>query len=63
MLNFINNFNDNSVNHGPLNNDHCAFNPIEKVIELYDYTYDSFGQLEVVKDENENILVLFTYMQ
>jgi transcriptional regulator with XRE-family HTH domain len=35
-FNFINNFNDNSINHGPLNNYHCTFNPIDKVVELYE---------------------------
>lgn len=32
----INNFNDNSVNNGPLNNFHCTFNPLDKVVELYE---------------------------
>jgi transcriptional regulator with XRE-family HTH domain len=35
-FNFINNFNDNSINHGPLNNYHCTFNPLDKVVELYE---------------------------
>jgi transcriptional regulator with XRE-family HTH domain len=32
----INNFNDNSINNGPLNNFHCTFNPLDKVVELYE---------------------------
>jgi transcriptional regulator with XRE-family HTH domain len=36
VYNFINNFNDNSVNNGPLNNHYCSFNPIDKIVELYD---------------------------
>lgn len=36
MLNFINNFNDNSVNNGPLNNHHCTFNPLDKLVEAYE---------------------------
>ena len=32
----INNFNDNSVNNGPLNNFYCTFNPLDKVVELYE---------------------------
>ncbi|WP_106530519.1 helix-turn-helix transcriptional regulator [Chitinophaga niastensis] len=35
-INFVNNFNDSSVNNGPLNNYHCTFNPLDKVIELYE---------------------------
>lgn len=35
-FNFINNFNDNSVNHGPLNNYNCNFNPVDKVVELFE---------------------------
>src|SRR5690606_40467783 len=30
VFNNINNFNDNSVNNGPLNNHHCTFNPLDK---------------------------------
>jgi transcriptional regulator with XRE-family HTH domain len=36
VYNFINNFNDNSVNNGPLNNHYCSFNPIDKIVELYE---------------------------
>ncbi|MBO0320743.1 helix-turn-helix transcriptional regulator [Muricauda sp. CAU 1633] len=32
----INNFNDNSVNNGPLNNFHCTFNPLDKLVEAYE---------------------------
>jgi transcriptional regulator with XRE-family HTH domain len=35
-LSFVNNFNDNSINHGPLNNYNCTFNLVDKVVELYD---------------------------
>ena len=35
-LSFVNNFNDNSINHGPLNNYNCTFNLIDKVVELYE---------------------------
>lgn len=35
-FNFINNFNDHSVNHGPLNNYNCNFNPLDKVMELFE---------------------------
>jgi hypothetical protein len=36
VFNFINNFNDNSINHGPLNSYNCTFNPLDKVVQLYD---------------------------
>ncbi|WP_416445719.1 helix-turn-helix transcriptional regulator [Leeuwenhoekiella sp. A16] len=32
----INNFNDNSVNNGPLTNFHCTFNPLDKLIIAYE---------------------------
>ncbi len=32
----INNFHDNSVNNGPLNNFHCTFNPLDKLVEAYE---------------------------
>lgn|SRR5690606_18691509 len=32
----INNFNDNSINNGPLNNFHCTFNPLDKLVEAYE---------------------------
>lgn len=35
-INFINNFNDNSVNQGNGHNYFPTFNPIDKVIELYE---------------------------
>ena len=37
-INYINTFNDNSVNHGPFtgNNINCTFNPVDKIIELYE---------------------------
>jgi transcriptional regulator with XRE-family HTH domain len=37
-VNYINTFHDNSVNHGPFtaNNFNCTFNPIDKIIELYE---------------------------
>lgn len=46
-FNFINNFHDSSVNHGPLNNYNCTFNPLDKVIELYERL------LQSEKEKNE----------
>ncbi|CAC9974994.1 helix-turn-helix domain-containing protein [Flavobacterium panici] len=38
VFNFFNNFYDNSANNGNLNNsnNHCTFNPLDKVVELYE---------------------------
>ena len=36
VFNNINNFNDNSVNNGPLNNHHCTFNPLDKLLEAHE---------------------------
>lgn len=36
MISYFNNFYDNSINHGPLNNNNCTFNPLDKVVELYE---------------------------
>jgi transcriptional regulator with XRE-family HTH domain len=48
-FNFINNFNDNSTNHGPLNNYQPTFNPIDKIVELYE---------ALVKSEKEKVELL-----
>jgi transcriptional regulator with XRE-family HTH domain len=34
VINYINSFHDNSVNHGPLNNNQCTFNPLDKLMEM-----------------------------
>lgn len=36
MIAYFNSFHDNSVNHGPLQPMHCTFNPLDKVVELYE---------------------------
>jgi transcriptional regulator with XRE-family HTH domain len=38
VFNFFNNFYDNSANNGYLNNtnNNCTFNPLDKVVELYE---------------------------
>jgi transcriptional regulator with XRE-family HTH domain len=37
VFNYFNNFSDNSINQGPIgSNNICNFNPIEKVVELYE---------------------------
>ena len=39
IFNYFNNFHDSSVNHGPYNN--CTFNPLDKVVELYERLVDA----------------------
>lgn len=36
VFNIINNFNDNSSNNGAIYANECTFNPIDKVVELYE---------------------------
>ena len=36
VLNFFNNFYDNSANNGAIYGLNCTFNPLEKIIELYE---------------------------
>lgn len=36
VFNIINNFNDNSSNNGAIYAKECTFNPIDKVVELYE---------------------------
>jgi transcriptional regulator with XRE-family HTH domain len=44
--NFFNTFNDNSVNNAPIGNlYYCTFNPLDKVVELYE---------RLLKSENKN---------
>lgn len=48
-VNFINTFNDNAVNHGHGTNTNynCTFNPLDKVVELYE------RMLKSEKEKNE----------
>lgn len=55
-FNFVNYFNDNSINHGPLNNYNCNFNPIEKWIEAIDENKRLYEAL--LKSEHEKIVLL-----
>ena len=56
IFNFINNFNDNSVNHGPLNNFHCTFNPLDKYIEQVEENKKLYQAL--LKEKDEKIALL-----
>ncbi|WP_324719907.1 helix-turn-helix domain-containing protein [Salinimicrobium sp. HB62] len=52
----INNFNDNSVNNGPLNNFYCTFNPLDKLVEAYDENKKLYERL--VEAEKEKVKYL-----
>jgi len=56
VVNFFNTFNDNSVNQGAVgsNNYHCTFNPIDKIVDLYEENKKLF---------NEKIALLERLMQ
>jgi transcriptional regulator with XRE-family HTH domain len=56
VVNFFNTFNDNSVNQGAVgsNNYHCNFNPIDKLVELFEENkklYERLLQSEIDKVE------------
>jgi transcriptional regulator with XRE-family HTH domain len=36
VINFFNNFYDNSSNNGAIHANNCTFNPLDKVVELYE---------------------------
>lgn len=36
VFNFFNNFYDNSANNGAIHGTNCTFNPLDKVVELYE---------------------------
>ena len=36
MITYFNNFYDNSFAHGMTSPHHCTFNPLDKVVELYE---------------------------
>jgi len=48
-INYINTFNDSSVNHGANLNYYCTFNPVDKIVELYE---------ALVKSEKEKVEML-----
>jgi transcriptional regulator with XRE-family HTH domain len=53
-LNYFNNFNDNST--GAFNNFNCTFNPIDKVVELYERLLEAEREKnELLKASNQTI--------
>lgn len=56
VFNYFNNSNDNSVNHGPFNNNQCTFNPLDKLIEAFEENKKLYERL--LKSEREKIELL-----
>ncbi|MDR2036523.1 MAG: helix-turn-helix domain-containing protein [Bacteroidales bacterium] len=48
-ISYINTFNDSSINHGQSPNYYCTFNPLDKVVELYE---------RMLKSEQEKVVLL-----
>jgi transcriptional regulator with XRE-family HTH domain len=54
VVNYFNTFNDSSVNHGPFGNYHCTFNPIDKLVELFEENKKLYERLlQAEKEKNE----------
>ena len=54
--NFINTFNDNSVNNAPLGNFQCTFNPLEKYVEAMEENKKLYERL--LATEREKVALL-----
>lgn len=55
-LSFVNNFNDNSINHGPLNNYNCTFNPLERYVEAMEENKKLYERLLQAEKEKVSLL-------
>ncbi|WP_207536501.1 helix-turn-helix transcriptional regulator [Desertivirga arenae] len=50
VINFFNNFNDSSSNNGAFYANNCTFNPLDKVVELYERLLQSEREkIEILK--------------
>ena len=57
VVNFFNNFSDNSVNQGPIgSNNICNFNPLDKVVALYEEKEKLYERL--VQAEKDKVTYL-----
>jgi len=57
VINYINNFTDNSVNQGPIGNQNiCNFNPIDKIVELFEENKKLYERL--LQSEREKVEIL-----
>lgn len=51
VFNNINNFHDNSINNGPLNNHNCTFNPLDKLLEATEENKKLYERLLAAEQE------------
>ncbi|MDT3403790.1 helix-turn-helix domain-containing protein [Mucilaginibacter terrae] len=56
VVNYFNTFNDSSVNHGAFGNYHCTFNPIDKIVELYNEKVVLLERLLQAEKEKNDLL-------
>ncbi len=56
VTNYFNTFNDSSVNHGPFGNQHCTFNPLDKLVELFEENKKLYERL--LDSEREKLEML-----
>ncbi len=56
VFNYFNTFNDSSVNHGPFGNQHCTFNPLDKLIEIVEENKKLYERL--LQSEREKVELL-----
>jgi len=55
VFNYFNNFTDHSVNQGPIgSNNICHFNPLDKVVELYERLLQSEREKTEILKANQN---------
>lgn len=54
MINYFANFYDNSTNSGNIQPNHCTFNPLDKLVEVYEENKKLYERLlQSEKDKNE----------
>jgi transcriptional regulator with XRE-family HTH domain len=54
MINYFANFYDNSSNSGAIHANHCTFNPLDKLVEVYEENKKLYERLlQSEKDKNE----------
>jgi len=56
VVNYFNTFNDSSVNHGAFGNYHCTFNPLDKLVELFEENKKLYERLLQAEREKNELL-------
>jgi transcriptional regulator with XRE-family HTH domain len=56
MVNYFNTFNDSTISDSSFNNFHCTFNPIDKIVELYNEKVDLLERLLASEKEKNDLL-------